>query len=97
MQVSKGGVFGISKALSVKIEATDNAEFTITACNRIDVEAGKDGYGALSVAGSTQKSSGDMSFRAEGDVQVVPVQIENDSKVAAQRDQSAFTVLDISA
>jgi filamentous hemagglutinin len=87
-QKSKGGLFGTSKALSVKSKATDNAESTITAGNRIDVEAGKDGDGSLTVAGSTLKSGGDMSLKAAGDVQVVPVQIENYSKV--EKKESGF-------
>lgn len=64
----KGGLFGTSKALSVKSKATDNAESAITADNRIDVEAGKDGDGSLTIAGSTLDSGGDMSLKAAGDV-----------------------------
>jgi filamentous hemagglutinin len=67
-QKSDGGFFGTSKSLSVKSKSTANAESTITAGNRIVVEAGKDGAGTLTVAGSTLESGGDMSLKSADDL-----------------------------
>ena len=87
-QKSKGGFFGSSSSETRTGKVTTNVASAVTAGGDVNVVAGKDRIGDLTVAGSTIKSGVDMGLRAEGGMQVLPVRIENYSK--AETKESGF-------